>query len=55
MSEGIGSTMADVQGSLFTQGSRFEDDFLLRTLGDLVRIPDVALSELVANGWDAGA
>jgi len=38
-----------------SQGSLFEDDFLLRTLGDHVRVPDVALSELVANAWDAGA
>ncbi|MEZ4226713.1 MAG: ATP-binding protein [Polyangiaceae bacterium] len=38
-----------------TQGSLFEEDFLRRTLGDVVRIPDVALSELVANAWDAGA
>lgn len=38
-----------------SQGSLFEEDFLLRTLGDHVRVPDVALSELVANGWDAGA
>ena len=41
------------QGSLFT--SLFEEDFFLRTLGDVVRIPDVALGELVANAWDAGA
>ena len=38
-----------------TQGSLFEDDYLLRTLGDVVRLPDVALGELVANAWDAGA
>lgn len=41
------------QGSLF--GSRFEHDFLIRTLGDVVRVPDTSLSELVANAWDAGA
>jgi hypothetical protein len=38
-----------------SQGSLFEEDFLLRTLGDHVRVADVALSELVANAWDAGA
>lgn len=38
-----------------TQGSLFEEGFLLRTLGDVVRLPDVALGELVANAWDAGA
>jgi hypothetical protein len=37
------------------QGSLFEEDFLLRTLGPLGYSPDVALSELVANAWDAGA
>lgn len=37
------------------QGSLFEEDFLRRTLGDVVRVPDVALGELVANAWDAGA
>lgn len=41
------------QGNLFT--SHYEEDFLVRTLGDLVRRPEVALSELVANAWDAGA
>ena len=37
------------------QGSLFEEDYLVRTLGSLARIPDVALTELVANAWDAGA
>lgn len=37
------------------QGSLFEEDFLLRTLGAIARSPDVALTELVANAWDAGA
>jgi HSP90 family molecular chaperone len=40
---------ADVQGSLF------EEDYLLRTLGILAQSPDAALTELVANAWDAGA
>jgi len=39
--------------SLFT--SHYEEDFLFRTLGDLIRKADVALGELVANAWDAGA
>jgi len=38
-----------------TQGSLFEEDYLLRTLGSIGRSPDVALTELVANAWDAGA
>lgn len=40
------------QQSLF---SHYEEDFLVRTVGDLIRRPDVALGELVANAWDAGA
>lgn len=35
--------------------SQYEEDYLLRTLGDTVKNADVALSELVANAWDAGA
>lgn len=37
------------------QGSFFEKDYLLRTLGPLASQADVALTELVANAWDAGA
>jgi len=36
------------------QESLFEEDYLLRTLGALARVPDIALTELVANAWDAG-
>ena len=38
-----------------TQGSLFEEDYLIRTLGALVNYPEIALTELVANAWDAGA
>ena len=37
------------------QGSLFEEDYLVRTLGSITHAPDVALTELVANAWDAGA
>lgn len=37
------------------QGSLFEDDFLIRTLGEIAYRPETAISELVANAWDAGA
>lgn len=37
------------------QGSLFEEDYLIRTLGALVHSPEIALTELVANSWDAGA
>ena len=43
------------QGNLLKPGSLFEEDFFQRTFGDLIRVPDVALTELVANAWDAGA
>jgi len=33
----------------------FEDDYVLRSLGRIGHEPDVALAELVANAWDAGA
>jgi two-component sensor histidine kinase len=39
----------------YVQGSLFEDDFLKRTLGPLSYRPDIAITELVANAWDAGA
>lgn len=35
--------------------SLFEDDYIIRSLGPIVNQPDVALTELVANAWDAGA
>ncbi len=38
-----------------TQGSLFEEDYLIRTLGAIVNYPEIALTELVANAWDAGA
>ncbi len=37
------------------QGCLFEHDFLRRTLGAIANTPDIALTELVANAWDAGA
>ena len=35
--------------------SLFEEDYITRSLGSIVNQPDVALTELVANAWDAGA
>ncbi len=35
--------------------SLFEDDYLVRSLGRIAHDPEVALTELVANAWDAGA
>ncbi|HFK5554663.1 TPA: ATP-binding protein [Elizabethkingia anophelis] len=39
----------------YVQGALFEKDFLVRTLGNLANQPDIALTELIANAWDAGA
>lgn len=36
-------------------GLLFEEDYLIRTLGRIAHDSDVALTELVANAWDAGA
>ncbi len=47
--------MAKAKNDQYIQGSLFEEDYLLRTLGSLVHSPEIALSELVANAWDAGA
>lgn len=38
----------------YIQGSLFEENYLIRTLGNLVTQPDIALTELGANAWDAG-
>lgn len=37
------------------QASLFEEDYLLRELGPVAHVPQAALTELVANAWDAGA
>ncbi|MEP6605100.1 MAG: ATP-binding protein [Nitrosospira sp.] len=36
-------------------GSFFEEDYLVRSLGRIAHDSEVALTELVANAWDAGA
>lgn len=41
--------------ALVGQGCLFEHDFLRRTLGAIANTPEIALTELVANAWDAGA
>ena len=37
------------------QGVLFEEGYLTRTHKLLTSSPDIALTELVANAWDAGA
>lgn len=39
----------------YIQGSLFEEDYLIRTLGNLGSSAEIALTEIVANAWDAGA
>ena len=34
---------------------RFEEDYIFRNNRVLTTTPDIALTELVANSWDAGA
>lgn len=43
----------ETENTLFP--SLFEEDYITRSLGSIVNQPDVALTELVANAWDAGA
>jgi len=47
--------MSERKKKPFVQGSLFEEDYLIRTLGGLVNSPEIALTELVANAWDGGA
>lgn len=47
--------MTAKKSNSFIQSSLFEEDYLIRTLGALVHSPEIALTELVANAWDAGA
>lgn len=35
--------------------SQYEDGYFIRSLGAVANLPDVSMSELVANAWDAGA
>jgi hypothetical protein len=51
----FGATAVKKSTSKGRQGCLFEEDFLRRTLGPVANTPDVALTELVANAWDAGA
>lgn len=47
--------MARARKSDSFSGSFFEEDYLVRTLGKIAHDAEVALTELVANTWDAGA
>lgn len=48
--------MAKSKGKTDTAtASFFEEDYLVRTLGRIAHDPEIALTELVANAWDAGA
>lgn len=43
------------QENEYVQGSLFEEDYLIRSLGAIGYSAEIALTELVANAWDAGA
>jgi hypothetical protein len=47
--------MAQLKTGIALQPSLFEDEYLVRSLGALGYKPEMALTELVANAWDAGA
>lgn len=49
------ATHKTVQKSIGQIELFFEHDYLIRTLGRIAHDPAVALTELVANAWDAGA
>lgn len=51
----MGTPLARVKQRKDGFGSLFEEDYLLRTLGRVAHDPEIALTELVANAWDAGA
>ncbi len=34
---------------------KFEEDYIFRNNRSITSLPDIALTELVANAWDAGA
>jgi hypothetical protein len=50
-----GGAMAKAKGVAGASGALFEEDFVLRTLGKIGHDYETALTELVANAWDAGA
>ena len=39
----------------YKQVTIFEEDYIQRTTGTVTQKPDNALTELIANAWDAGA
>lgn len=41
--------------NIYNQVTMFEDDYLSKTTGSVTQKPDIALTELIANAWDAGA
>lgn len=45
----------DSEMNLFGRQTKFEEEYLIRTYRKLTSRPDIALTELIANAWDAGA
>ena len=49
------SKSAVAPSGTIVQGTLFEENYLQRTHKTLTTNPEIALTELVANAWDAGA
>lgn len=54
-SKAKGDTKSVLRSGSLVQGTLFEENFLQRTNKVLTSNPEIALTELVANAWDAGA
>lgn len=54
-SKGKGGAKSSLQSESLVQGTLFEENYLQRTHKTLTSNPEIALTELVANAWDAGA
>ena len=50
-----GDLKSSLQNCSLVQGTLFEENYLQRTHKTLTTNPEIALTELVANAWDAGA
>lgn len=50
-----GDVKPSLQSGALVQGTLFEENYLQRTHKTLTTNPEIALTELVANAWDAGA
>lgn len=47
--------MSNMTQEHMSSGVQFEDDYIYRNYRSITHTPDIALTEFVANAWDAGA